>query len=198
MRWCCCCLVYTGSWIVYLQYLWCDDTRSDTDNWLAAAFPCYRQYLLVALSSVLLYQCMLYSAYCLYSLRSLLVHYLHFICIVIVYLMKMKTRLILAIFVRVCLSVHLWLRLPHASSGSCRTGPIHFVSGWCKSWPDAVCSFVRFTFAYVCINCCCFLCCHLVVVIFVLLVAAKWLVRKTGFLHQSNDWLGRSSQKINL
>jgi len=35
---------------------------------------------------------------------------------------------------------------------------------------------------------------HLLVGIFVLLVPTKWLVRRP-FLHQSNDWLGRSSSR---
>jgi len=38
----------------------------------------------------------------------------------------------------------------------------------------------------------------MVAVIFVLLVAAKWLISKTSFLHQSSDWLGRSSPKWSI
>jgi len=41
------------------------------------------------------------------------------------------------------------------------------------------------------------LCCHLVVVIFgcTSISQVKWLVRKSGLLHQSTDWLGRSSPR---
>jgi len=71
-----------------------------------------------------------------------------------------------------------------------RIGPMRFVAGWHKRWPGSgrllhhlnqtlvLLGLVLHMFVVV-INCCLgFLCCHLVVVIFVLLLPAKWLVRK--------------------
>jgi len=84
---------------------------------------------------------------------------------------------------------------------SCRIEPFYFLAGWLKRWPEPGIGFVRCSFAsiyffIVFINCCLgFLCCHLVVIIFVMLVAVKRLGRKTSFLCQSNDWLGRSGPK---
>ena len=38
---------------------------------------------------------------------------------------------------------------PHACPGRCRIGPIHFLAGWRKWWPERGFSFVRFS--YICV-----------------------------------------------
>jgi len=78
--------------------------------------------------------------------------------------------------------------------GSCIIDPIHFPVGWHRRRPEpgfcvvllglVLLLFVVFINRF-----------QVVVVVFVLLVAARWLVSKTGTLHQSNAWLRRLSPK---
>jgi len=35
---------------------------------------------------------------------------------------------------------------PHPHPGSCETGPINFLSGWCKRRPESGCNFIKFNF----------------------------------------------------